>query len=390
MTQIILLPDKIITPKSIKKLLEHAELKRPKMPTTEMYISEKLANTINACTLFEFSNATAFKTKTKSGYPCFYCRQIYDNMDILRAHQKEHPKSSLFKLLSKYRADALVVYADVTDLKCTVCNEEVPSLNELKTHLTKNHGKRFYMDFEDRVIPFKLTGDSDFECQICKFNFETFGAIERHMNVHYRNSICEQCGAGFVTINRLKIHNQAVHKDGNYPCNICKKVYSTYNKYKIHIDVVHNLQKKNKCPKCPERFIDYFTRRKHLVEKHGYTPILYRCRVCDRSFNRRFSLSGHMKRCHLMQKDFQCSSCSYMCFTKRELRVHMLKHSGERGHECTICGKTFAWQKPFKDHMKVHENSRRFSCGDCGQSFVQDCNLQGHIKAHHKSPTATI
>ncbi|XP_030032931.1 oocyte zinc finger protein XlCOF6-like [Manduca sexta] len=373
---------KSITAKSIEKLILGSE-KRSKPHKNISHIREKMAHTINACTIFECSTATAFKTKTKAGFPCFYCRDIFDNMEILREHQKKHPKSLLFKLLSKYTADTLVVYADITNLACSICCKEISSINDLKSHLISVHNKKMYTDFEDRVIPFKLTGHTDFECQICGFNFETFGSIEKHMNIHYRNNICDQCGAGFVTMHRLKIHYTTVHKEGSYPCKICKKIYSSYNKYKIHYDVVHKLVKKNKCPKCPESFVDYFTRQRHLVEKHGVTPILYKCKVCDRAFSRRFTLSGHMKRCHLEEKDIQCPQCAYMCYTKSELRAHMLKHGAERCHQCAVCKKSYARQKTLKEHMRIHNNDRRFACADCGQAFVQRCSLKGHIKTHH-------
>lgn len=374
---------KRITPTNITKLLHGKSRSRTRNGLNKNYVTEKLANTINACTLLENSNATIFKTKTRAGYPCFYCREIFGSMDDLRAHQPEHPKSGLFKLFSRYTADSLVVYADVTDLRCTICEQNVPNLNELKTHLRRAHAKNYYADFEDRIVPFKLKGGSDFECQDCGFNFETFGAIERHMNVHYRNRICEQCGAGFVTMHRLKIHNYTVHREGSFPCGICKKIYVSYYKYKIHFDVVHKLEKKNKCPKCPEKFIDYFTKQKHLVEKHGAAPIRYKCNVCDRSFTRRFSLTGHMRRRHLEQKEIKCAHCQYMCYTKWELKVHMTRHGAEKLFECGLCKKSYTRQKALKEHAKVHFNDRRYPCDVCGQSYTQNCALKEHLKTHH-------
>ncbi|PZC71395.1 hypothetical protein B5X24_HaOG213501 [Helicoverpa armigera] len=53
------------------------------------------------------------------------------------------------------------------------------------------------------------------ECQICGFNFETFGSIERHMNVHFRNYVCKECGSGFrmmVVSTEQQLLNSIVHK----------------------------------------------------------------------------------------------------------------------------------------------------------------------------------
>lgn len=343
-------------------------------------MSEKLANALNATTLFEYSNATAFKTKNRNGYPCFYCREIYDP-EGLRGHQNGHSKSTLFKLFTKYSADELIVYADVTDLKCTICNKEIPSLADLKEHLTEVHNKKMFLDKPDRVIPFKLK-DKDFECQVCGHYFETFGAVERHMNSHFGNFICEECGAGFITKHRLGVHSYVQHKHGNYVCTICNKYFQTPLKYRIHYDAVHKMLKKNKCPKCPEKFIDYFTRQKHLVDVHGDAPILYKCNVCDKAFNRKYTLSCHMKRTHLAQKDWKCEFCSYMCYTKTELRQHMVRHGANKEHECLICKRAYARKKALVMHMRIHTNDRRFICNVCGMAFVQKSTLNGHMKTH--------
>ncbi|XP_073964230.1 zinc finger protein 639-like [Choristoneura fumiferana] len=372
---------KQIFPKSLTKLLDDPEQRRIPHKT---YITEKTAHIVNASTVLECSNVTPFKSKSRSGFPCFYCRNIFENLENLRDHQtKEHKKSEVKKILSTYGAESLVVYVDVTDLKCSICQEKMPNLSELKQHLIKAHAKKMHLEFTDRIIPFKLSVSNVFECQLCGFSFETFGSIERHMNTHFRNYVCKDCGTGFVTKYRLKVHIKSMHVGGSYPCEICKKVYTTYQKYKNHVDTVHNMVKRFKCPKCPERFSEYFRRQKHLVEIHNVAPLQYKCNVCDKSFDRRYTLSRHMKRDHLEERDFQCQLCSYKCFTNNELTVHMIKHNGERIFECNVCKKSYARKKTLKEHMRIHNNDRRFACAVCGQAFVQKCSLKGHIKTHH-------
>ncbi|XP_013139265.1 PREDICTED: zinc finger protein 2-like [Papilio polytes] len=375
-----MLKDKIVLPRMIAKLLETdpSPVKKRKL-----YISEKMGYLLNAALLLENSNATPFKNRNCSGFPCYYCRKLYENLDKLREHIKQHKKKEIKKILSTFGAEYFVVYVDVTDLKCTICDEKVLNLNDLKTHLIKKHNKKYNNEYTDRVIPFKLSEDNIFECQVCGFNFETFGSIERHMNVHFRNYVCEECGSGFITKYRLRVHTKSLHESGNYPCEICKKVYTTAQKLKNHISAVHMSLKRFKCPQCPERFSEYFKRHKHLVDVHGMTPLKYKCNVCDKSFDRRYSLSRHLKRDHLEERDFHCDLCTYSCFTNNELRVHMIKHNGERIYECTVCKKSYARKKTLKEHMRIHNNDRRFACAVCGQAFVQKCSLKGHIKTHH-------
>ncbi|KAM3957677.1 uncharacterized protein ACR2FA_008390 [Aphomia sociella] len=377
-----MLKDIIMLPSMISKRVEENHRKY-KLNTIKLFVTEKMAHITNASTILECSNIIPFRSKSRAGFPCFYCRNIFENLDKLKEHTREHKKSEIKKILSTYGAECLVVYADISDLKCTICDTNMPSLNELKSHLIKTHKKKMYTDYTDRVIPFKLSQSNVYECQICGFNFETFGSIERHMNVHFRNYVCQDCGTGFVTKYRLKVHSKSMHVGGNFPCDICKKVFSTHQKQKNHVDAVHKMVKRFKCTRCPERFSEYFKRQKHMVEAHGVAPLQYKCNVCEKSFDRRYTLSRHMKRDHLEERDFQCQLCAYKCFTNNELRVHMVKHNGERIFECSVCKKSYARKKTLKEHMRIHNNDRRFACAVCGQAFVQKCSLKGHLKTHH-------
>ncbi|XP_028168160.1 zinc finger protein draculin-like isoform X7 [Ostrinia furnacalis] len=333
--------------------------KPPKQTQLHIDPKERLkrALIVNTYNLLQFSNATLFRSKMRSaGFPCFYCRESFEEFDHLRQHQTElHPKVSLLRTLKLYTAETLVVYADVQDLKCTVCDITIPSLKEFKEHLIEIHKNKFYSNVTDRVVPFKVL-ENYFECQICAFNFETFGSIEKHMNTHYRNYVCNFCGAGFITTMRLKKHMDTRHRDGTFPCDSCKKVFRTQQKLRYHVDFVHKMLKKVKCSKCTERFSDYFLRKKHMVKVHGEKPVVYRCNVCNKGYQRRYTLACHMKR-HMELKDVKCDICTYSCYNKTELREHMLKHyksNIERSYVCSICSKNYSRRKSLKIHMKSH------------------------------------
>lgn len=353
------------------------------------YTVERLTHAANITALLENSNLTAFKSKFQRAYPCFYCERLFEYFEELKGHQKlDHTKENINKcVLQKYRVgkpDGLVVYADVTDLKCTICNKNIDTLKDLKIHLTEVHKKKMYLELTDRVIPFKVV-ENNFQCQVCHNFYETFGSVERHMNTHFRNYVCELCDSGFVTKQRLKIHGYLMHsrRPQTFSCDVCQKEFVTQQKRKIHVETVHQNVKKYKCNRCEERFNEYFRRHKHMVLVHGVAPLEYKCNICDKSFDRRYSLSTHM-RTHIQQKDVQCKLCPYRCFTKVELRNHMIKHNGERIHECSVCKKSYAREKTLKEHMRIHMNDRRYVCPVCGQAFIQNCSLKSHIRSHHK------
>ncbi|XP_045505900.1 zinc finger protein 155-like [Colias croceus] len=372
------LKGKLINANTIKNLLERQR------KSSSMYLTEKMALVNNITILLEHSNMAPFKPKRRSGILCYYCRKEIDSFEKLQNHQdSENCKGLMKKILTKFSAESFVVYAHVSDLKCTICNENVENLNGLKTHLSSAHKKKIFTQYSDRIVPFKLIKGNEFQCQICGFNFETFGSIERHMNVHYRNFVCEQCGAGYMTKKRLKVHWRYSHENGSFPCDLCKKVFPSQHKFNCHNSIVHRSVKKNKCTKCPLRFADYFNKHKHMVEVHGEPPLQYKCNVCDAVFRRRYALSSHVKRRHLEVRDVQCEMCAYKCYTGTELKVHMIKHVGERTYQCSVCKKSYARKKTLKEHMRIHANDRRYVCALCGQGFVQNCSLKGHMRAHH-------
>ncbi|XP_063390678.1 zinc finger protein 26-like [Cydia fagiglandana] len=367
--------------KNVKALLRR-ELESKKK-SDQNHVTEKTAHVHNAQLILEHSNVTAFKGKSRVGLPCFFCKDLFDNIEELRTHQKEHKKSDMKKSLNSLSPYCFIVNIDITDLKCTLCDANLNTLEDFKCHLESKHNKKFYTEYEDRVIPFKVPMGNNYICQICGLKFESFGSIERHMNGHFRNYNCDKCDRGFVTNHRLNTHIKTIHVEGSFQCDNCMKVFSSQQKLKSHVDTVHKMLKRFKCTKCPERFTAYFKRYQHLVEIHGQAELEYKCNVCDKVYRKKSMLSQHMKRDHLEERSVQCEICFSNFFSRKELNMHMVKHNGARTFECAVCKKAYARKKTLTEHMRIHNNDRRFSCAVCGLTFVQKCSLKGHMKTHH-------
>ncbi|XP_073964229.1 uncharacterized protein isoform X2 [Choristoneura fumiferana] len=381
-----MLQGKKVLAKDIQSLLNKGDSDEPLRTLANRkadYITDKNGHINNAAVILENSNVTAFKGKSRSGLPCFYCKEIFDNITSLRNHQKTHSKADIKTALKSHKTESLVVNVDIADLKCTVCDTNQKNLKDLKVHLIAAHAKKIYADFEERIVPFVVPEGNNFICQMCGFKYESFGSLERHMNMHFRNYICDSCGTGFVTYSRLRMHAKTMHVDGSFKCELCQKIYPSHQKLKSHVDTVHKCLKRFKCTKCPERFTDYFKRHQHLVETHGVPELEYKCNVCDKVYARRYMLSRHMKRDHLEERYFQCDICFHKCFARRDLESHMVKHNGARIFECSVCKKAYARKKTLTEHMRIHNNDRRFACAVCGLAFVQNCSLKGHMKTHH-------
>ncbi|RVE47006.1 hypothetical protein evm_008390 [Chilo suppressalis] len=241
----------------------------------KLIVTEKMAQIINISTLLQYSNITPFRRR--KGFRCFYCSRIFDNWEKLKDHTTEHNKSESRNVLRRFGVDKLIVYVDISNLCCTICDASIPNLNELKCHLSKEHQKKMHLEFNDRVIPFNLTPNDGFLCPMCDFSFASFGAIESHMNEHFKNYICKDCGMGFPSLFRLKVHFKIVHVKTSFPCKICQKRCKSLQELKSHIATGHNLVKPVKCTFCSERFTNFIQRQKHVAQQHGGEPPQYNC-----------------------------------------------------------------------------------------------------------------
>lgn len=108
-----------------------------------------------------------------------------------------------------------------------------------------------------------------------------------------------------------------------------------------------------------------------------------KCEACDKIFPHRSALRAHTKRVHLLDRRFDCPQCDMKFHTSREVKNHMLKHTGDRHFECEICLKRFLRKTALTEHMRIHNNERRFKCEHCGMTFVQKCSWKGHMQSKH-------
>lgn len=319
----------------------------------------------------------------KNLYICLYCHQQFSDPATLRSHNIEHGflttsqiKYALLKL-KKYE----LVKVDITDVSCKLCDDLIPDFPSLKSHLIEKHKKNLDPKSGDGVLPFKVTFN-EFPCALCTEKYTEFKSLNHHMNVHFQNFICEQCGTGFITPERLRTHAFS-HETGSFPCDSCDKIFRSTNAKNEHYATVHMKVKRHRCPHCPEAFRNYFQRNKHISAVHGLKLKEFKCTMCPKVFTISGKLGVHVRTVHLKLKRFSCGVCEWKFYSKSELKDHMVKHGGERKYQCSVCKKAYARKYTLREHMRIHENDRRFVCTICGRSFIQNCSLKHHMKIHH-------
>ncbi|XP_061725551.1 zinc finger protein 816-like isoform X1 [Cydia pomonella] len=332
--------------------------------------------------LLECSNATPIRCFSGFGYKCCYCTEIYTNPNDLKTHTlTKHDVKTRKVLMQRNLLFAFLVRLDITGLKCMLCRAGMDKLNDLIEHLKLKHEKKLHTDVKSHILPFKF--DDGLKCVVCAKIFTKFRSLQEHMNVHFRNYICDVCETGYPN-KRMLVQHYNMHKTGVFNCEYCTKSFNTEQKKKLHERFVHiyaNSNFLNKCGICKERFKCYRTKEHHMLAIHGVSSAV-KCQACEKTFKNQRLLTIHVQRDHLMQRPHKCTICDMSFFEKQELKNHSVKHTGSREFRCEICSKEFGRRKTLREHMRVHEE-RRFRCEECGVGFVQRCSWRGHMRVKH-------
>ncbi|XP_072943128.1 uncharacterized protein [Epargyreus clarus] len=345
-------------------------------------LSEQMKLLCNVKELMKWSNATPFRCSGQLGYVCSFCDDQYLETDQLKQHTIDLHSTDPTACFTKTRdMTRFYLKMDITELHCVLCTNEFETLDEIMQHLQEDHDMELYMEVKKYMVPFKFDSDV-FRCFICHNKYNTFKGLLEHMNVHCRNFVCKVCGSGFITRTSLVSHEKN-HESGSFTCKFCEQVFSTLPKKKYHEKSVHCGTFPNKCSYCNECFRDYHKKITHLMEVHGVEPKRIDCHECDRSFKTQKAYMRHTKRCHLLEKRFQCTLCEMNFFTSSELKMHTVKHTGTRNFQCDVCLKSYGRKSSLQEHMKIHRDDRRHKCVHCGMAFVQKCSWRAHMRAKH-------
>ncbi|XP_053623418.1 zinc finger and SCAN domain-containing protein 12-like isoform X10 [Plodia interpunctella] len=335
----------------------------------------------SALVLLQYSNLYPFKW-SRSHFICFYCNTQNADVEQFRNHIKDnHNNLDLcqIKKASRKLHSFAPIKVDASDISCKLCHDIIDNIDDLKAHLSNKHEKPIEMD-NDGILPFKLSKDS-FGCVNCSATYSEYKTLNEHLNVHYRNFICEECGNGFASASRLKYHT-ASHGIKTYPCNSCDKLFTSTAARRHHVSGVHMKEKLNRCPHCLEAFHTFYQKQRHISTVHGLKIKEFKCDLCPKVFIVSGNLLTHKKVVHFNHKRFTCEVCDSKFYFRSELKKHMNTHGAEKNFACDVCKKCYATAKTLKEHIKIHNNDFRFICAVCGQAFVTNYSLKQHQKHH--------
>ncbi len=80
---------------------------------------------------------------------------------------------------------------------------------------------------------------------------------------------------------------------------------------------------------------------------------------------------------------YQCTKCSKMCASRKQLLVHKGTHSEKKFH-CLTCNMPFRLKKQLISHKKTHKKALPHACPLCPRKYLQKHSLKEHLMRFHK------
>ncbi|KAH3706474.1 zinc finger protein 235-like [Dreissena polymorpha] len=255
---------------------------------------------------------------------------------------------------------------------CSECARSFTSENNLLAHKAKNNGlcyftceycqKKFYKRSKMNThIQTIHTKNLPFICEICGRGAVSAEKLKVHMRIHTgeKPCICEQCGRGYRSLGELTTHRKYQHiwkeNDVKFMCKICNTDYRSKPYLAYHMKVTHAEGREHKCSLCEKSFKASDHLRYHMKFTHSERP-QYQCKECDKAFKAPAALRKHalQHKAH-REKTFFCSMCDKSFFEKVRLKQHEYVHLGLKPYKCNFCSYSCAFNGNLCKHKKsVH------------------------------------
>ncbi|XP_042366404.1 zinc finger protein PLAG1 [Plectropomus leopardus] len=205
-----------------------------------------------------------------------------------------------------------------------------------------------------------------------------------------KNFPCQECQKAFNSLEKLKVHSYSHTGERPYRCShpACAKAFVSKYKLLRHM-ATHSPEKNHKCSYCEKMF-----HRKDHLKNHLHTHDPYKeaftCQECGKSYNTKLGFKRHLALHAANSGDLTCQVCLQPFPSTGVLLEHLRTHAGkssggtkEKKHRCEHCERRFYTRKDVRRHMVVHTGRKDFLCQYCAQRFGRKDHLTRHVKKSH-------
>ncbi|KAF6722131.1 Zinc finger protein PLAG1 [Oryzias melastigma] len=205
-----------------------------------------------------------------------------------------------------------------------------------------------------------------------------------------KNFLCPECQKAFNSLEKLKVHSYSHTGERPYRCSHpdCTKAFVSKYKLLRHM-ATHSPEKNHKCSYCEKMF----HRKDHLknhLHTHDPHKEAFTCQECGKSYNTKLGFKRHIALHAANSGDLTCQVCLQLFPSTAVLLEHLKTHSGkssggtkEKKHCCEHCERCFYTRKDVRRHMVVHTGRKDFLCQYCAQRFGRKDHLTRHVKKSH-------
>ncbi|XP_047122855.1 zinc finger protein OZF isoform X1 [Hydra vulgaris] len=168
-----------------------------------------------------------------------------------------------------------------------------------------------------------------------------------------------------------------------FQCEICLRCYTSEKKMNEHKHKLHLTKAFYQCTYCTKVFVTNRNLQNHMNRHTGIGPHL--CLGCSKHYMTEQALEHHKRSCNgLVEKEFHCKICGKAFSTKPHLTFHMKIHlpDNQKPFKCQFCPRTFAYNHDCIHHMRLHVGEKPFKCTECNEAFHRKSYLTEHMFLH--------
>uniref|UniRef100_A0A3B5Q5P0 Pleiomorphic adenoma gene-like 2 n=2 Tax=Xiphophorus TaxID=8082 RepID=A0A3B5Q5P0_XIPMA len=199
------------------------------------------------------------------------------------------------------------------------------------------------------------------------------------------------------SLEKLRLHTSSHTGEKPFHCSQphCPKAFSSKYKLFRHM-ATHSPQKTHQCSFCEKMF----HRKDHLknhLQTHDPNKEAFKCEECGKHYNTKLGYKRHVAMHSATAGDLTCKVCMQSYESTPVLLEHLKSHSGkssggakEKKHPCDHCDRRFYTRKDVRRHMVVHTGRKDFLCQYCAQRFGRKDHLTRHVKKSHSQELLKI